>query len=70
MSSQNESHVFQLLGQAKAHVMYLSGGDDLTPGVESLSLIPHVEDAEGTNYVLSVQPENLTQNSDITVPLL
>ena len=35
------------MGQAKAHIMYLTGGDDLTPEVESLSIVPRVEEEEG-----------------------
>ena len=44
---QDESHVFQLVGQAKPHIMYLTGGDDLMPDVESLAVVPHIEEEEG-----------------------
>ena len=45
---QDESHVFQLVGQAKPHIMYLTGGDDLMPDIESLAVVPVIEDEEST----------------------
>ena len=45
---QDESHVFQLVGQAKPHIMYLTGGNDLMPNIESLAVVPVIEDEEST----------------------
>ncbi len=39
--------MFKLIGQAKPHIMYLTGGDELMPEVESLSVLPVLEEEEG-----------------------
>ena len=44
---QKESHVFMLRGQAKSHIMYLSGGDDLRPDVQSLAVLPSPQQDDG-----------------------
>ncbi|XP_064642380.1 cilia- and flagella-associated protein 74-like [Lineus longissimus] len=44
--SQEESHFFQIVGVAKDHIMYMSGGDELTPNVESLAVLPVTEEEE------------------------
>ncbi|ESO90474.1 hypothetical protein LOTGIDRAFT_123206, partial [Lottia gigantea] len=45
--NQEESHFFELKGLGKNHIMYMFGGDDLTPDVESLAVLPVTEDDEG-----------------------
>ncbi|CAH1773330.1 unnamed protein product [Owenia fusiformis] len=37
---QEEAHVFQIKGVAKPHIMYVTGGDPLTPDIESLAVLP------------------------------
>ena len=44
---QEEQHVFQVVGQSKLHIMYISGGEPLTPEVESLAALPAEEMEEG-----------------------
>ena len=46
---QEESHFFQILGQAKPHIMYMSGGDDLRSGIESLAVMPASPEETGKN---------------------
>ncbi|GFR64639.1 cilia- and flagella-associated protein 74-like [Elysia marginata] len=43
---QEESHFFQLLGQAKPRVMFLDGADPLHPTIESLALQPPLLEEE------------------------
>ncbi|XP_055958483.1 cilia- and flagella-associated protein 74 isoform X1 [Patella vulgata] len=43
---QEESHFFELLGIAKNHIMYMYGGDELTPDIESLAVTPVLDDDE------------------------
>ena len=44
---QEESHSFIIKGEAKPHIMYLTGGDDLLPDIESLAVVPVEELEEG-----------------------
>ena len=39
--------MFRLVGQAKPHIMYLTGSDDLSVDVESLAVLPVQEFDEG-----------------------
>ena len=51
---QEEQHVFQIKGMAKPHIMYLAGGDEIQPEVESLSIVPEVEAEEpGSTAVMT-----------------
>ncbi|KAK7093572.1 cilia- and flagella-associated protein 74-like [Littorina saxatilis] len=44
--SEEESHFFQVCGQARTHVMFMEGGDPLYPDIESLSVAPTVTKGE------------------------
>ena len=44
---QEEQHVFRVIGESKSHIMYIGGGEPLTPEVESLSVLPPEEAEEG-----------------------
>ena len=44
---QEEQHVFRLVGKAKSHIMYMYGGDPLTPDIRSLTCLPLLEIDEG-----------------------
>lgn len=39
-----EGYVLQLKGAAKTKIMYLRGGDEITPRVESLNITPEIEE--------------------------
>ncbi len=56
---QEETHVFKLIGQAKPHIMYLTGGDELMPEVESLSVLPVLEEEEGNLECTQTQIINM-----------
>ena len=36
-----------MIGQSKPHIMYMGGGDPLTPPIESLAALPPEEQEEG-----------------------
>ena len=38
---------FKLIGEAKARIMYLTGGDELVPSVESLAVMPADDTEDG-----------------------
>lgn len=42
-----EAYSFQVIGQAKEHIMYVTGGQVMRPGVESLLPTVTVEPDEG-----------------------
>ncbi|XP_070561828.1 cilia- and flagella-associated protein 74-like isoform X2 [Ptychodera flava] len=44
---QDESHVIHLIGKSREHTMYVLGGDEITPCVESLAAGPLPEEEEG-----------------------
>ncbi|XP_046572911.1 LOW QUALITY PROTEIN: cilia- and flagella-associated protein 74-like [Haliotis rubra] len=61
--NQEESHFFQLTGIAKDHIMYLEGGEDLTPDVESLSFVPVPTEEDGEELKPSIKPLLITLSS-------
>lgn len=50
--SMEEAYSFQVVGQAKEHIMYVAGGQALTPGVESLAPMVTLEPDEGKTKLL------------------
>ncbi|XP_023933583.1 fibrillin-2 [Lingula anatina] len=56
-----EQHSFQVLGQCFPHIMYVAGGDELMPDVESLTVLPGTEEEEEVKS--SAIPVLLTFNS-------
>ncbi|XP_076472381.1 cilia- and flagella-associated protein 74-like isoform X2 [Babylonia areolata] len=44
--SQEESHFFQVKGQAHPHIMFMEGGDPLYPDIESLGVVPATTEGE------------------------
>ena len=42
-----EAYSFRVIGQAKEHIMYVTGGQVLKPSVESLSPMVTIEPDEG-----------------------
>ncbi|KAL8571941.1 hypothetical protein ACOMHN_026153 [Nucella lapillus] len=55
--SEEESHFFQVKGQAHPHIMFMEGGDPLYPDIQSLSIIPSF--AEGEEDLKSPLPTPL-----------
>ena len=43
---QEESHFFQVRGQARPHIMFLEGGDPLYPDIQSLGVTPFTTEGE------------------------
>ncbi|KAK2188128.1 hypothetical protein NP493_143g01026 [Ridgeia piscesae] len=69
---EQESYSFQLLGQVKEHIMYLEGGEPLSPEVESLSVAPPAEVDEDPTKMHAPPPvlvnlESVAQENEFTV---
>lgn len=50
--SMEEAYSFQVIGQAKEHIMYVAGGQAMRPNVESLAPMVTLEPDEGEIFPL------------------
>ena len=50
----HEAHSIVLKGVCKSKIMYILGGDDIKPTVESLAVVPQPEESSEGNWLITI----------------